>query len=166
MALYTNDKRYMLLTTQHEFCTTLPREGRVLCLDVGTTTIGLALSDLGRMIATPHSTINRTKFTKDIEKLKEIISAQRVCGLIISYPLNMDGSHGPRTQSVRTFVSTMSKHVELPMLLWDERLSTMAVERMMIEADMSRARRAELVDKLAASYILQGFLDAEKQNRI
>lgn len=149
----------MLIENQEEFTKILKDGARVLGLDVGETTIGLALSDIRRSIATPLSTIERTKFSKDIEKLKTIISTHKIGGLIIGYPINMDGSQGPRTQSTRTFVSNISKHFELPMLLWDERLSTMAVERMMIDADMSRQRRAELVDKLAASYMLQGYLD-------
>ena len=95
-----------------------------------------------------------------MEQLQKVINEQKVAGLVVGYPVNMDGSHGPRTQSVRTFVSNVKKQVNLPILLWDERLSTMAVEKMMIEADLSRARRAELVDKLAASYMLQGYLDS------
>ncbi len=152
----------MLIENQVEFTKTLKEGARVLGLDVGETTIGLALSDIRRSIATPLSTIERTKFSKDIEKLKTIISTHKIGGLIIGYPINMDGSQGPRTQSTRTFVSNISKHFELPMLLWDERLSTMAVERMMVQADISRQRRAELVDKLAASYMLQGYLDNTK----
>lgn len=152
----------MLINTPAEFSGLLTGDGRLLCLDVGETTIGLALSDVRRTIATPHSTINRSKFSKDVEQLKTIIAAQKVAALVIGYPVNMDGSHGPRTQSVRTFVSNLGKLVALPMLLWDERLSTMAVERMMIQADLSRARRAELVDKLAASYMLQGYLDSTR----
>ncbi len=149
----------MLIENQEEFTNILPKEARLLGLDVGETTIGLALSDVRRSIATPLSTIERSKFSKDIEQLKTIISTQKICGLVIGYPINMDGSSGRRTQSTRTFVSNISKHFDLPILLWDERLSTMVVERMMIEADMSRKRRAELVDKLAASYMLQGYLD-------
>ena len=132
----------MLIENQEEFAKILPQEARLLGLDVGETTIGLALSDVRRSIASPFSTIERKKFTKDVEKLKAVISEQKVCGLVIGYPINMDGSLGGRTQSVRTFVSNISKHIELPMLLWDERLSTMAVEKMMIQADMSRKRRA------------------------
>lgn len=128
-------------------------------LDVGETTIGLALSDLRRSIATPHLTIERKKFSKDIEQLKEVVEKNKVVGLVVGNPINMDGSEGRRTQSIRTFISNISKVFDLPILLWDERMSTQAVERMMLEADMSRKRRAELVDKLAASYILQGYLD-------
>jgi len=144
------------------FIKDIPRDGRLLGLDVGEVTIGLALSDAGRMIASPLFTIERKKFTKDMDVLKETVAKHSVVGLVLGYPVNMDGSEGPRTQSVRTFVSNLKKHISLPMLLWDERMTTMAVERMMVEADMSRARRSELVDKLAASYILQGVLDRMK----
>ena len=149
----------MLIATSAEFIKKIPTHSRLLGLDVGEVTIGLALSDVMRTIATPHSTIARRKFTHDVEALKTIVAAQSVGGLIIGYPLNMDGSLGPRTQSVRTFVSNLGKHISLPMFLSDERMSTMAVERTMLAADLSRERREQLVDKLAASYILQGFLD-------
>jgi len=152
----------MLINSSAEFLSKLPAHSRLLGLDVGEVTIGLALSDVMRSIATPYATIERKKFTRDMEELKKIIAAQSVSGLVIGYPINMDGSLGPRTQSTRTFVSTMSKHIALPMLFWDERMSTMAVERTMLAADLSRARRDQLVDKLAASYMLQGFLDGSK----
>jgi putative holliday junction resolvase len=150
----------MLFETSAAFCEALPANARLLGLDAGETTIGLALSDTGRTIASPHLTIERGKFSKDILALQGIIQKQDVGGLVIGYPINMDGSHGPRTQSTRTLVSNLGKHIALPMLLWDERMSTLAVERMMVEADMTRQRRAVLVDKLAASYMLQGFLDS------
>ena len=153
----------MLIDSTAEFLGLLPAHSRLLCLDVGEKTIGLALSDGMRSIASPLETIDRKKFTKDMEHLRGVIQKHAIGGLVIGYPVNMDGSHGPRTQSVRTFVSTMSKHITLPMLLWDERMTTMAVERVMLEADLSRARRAQLVDKLAASYMLQGFLDSVRR---
>jgi putative Holliday junction resolvase len=140
----------------------LPPSGRLLALDVGEKTIGLALSDAARMIASPLETIARGKFSRDVEALKALVAAHKVSGLVIGYPVNMDASLGPRTQSTRTFVSNLEKHIALPMLLWDERLSTLAVERVMLEADLSRQRRAQLVDKLAASYMLQGVLDHMK----
>ena len=132
---------------------------RLLGLDVGEKTIGLALSDLGHMIATPMQTIRRGKFSVDLETLASIIAAQNVGGLVIGLPMNMDGSEGPRAQSVRQFARNLLKRFPLPIVLWDERLSTMAVTRVLIDADASRARRAELVDKMAAAYILQGALD-------
>ncbi|MDE3015492.1 MAG: Holliday junction resolvase RuvX [Pseudomonadota bacterium] len=159
MAIVNNDK-LIIANSPAEFTAALPSAARLLGLDVGEKTIGLALTDATRRIATPLSTIERGKFTKDMEHLKKIIAAHAVAGLVIGYPINMDGSLGPRAQSTRTFVSNLQKYIELPMLLWDERLSTMAVERAMLEADLSRARRDALVDKLAAGYMLQGFLDS------
>ena len=152
----------MLIDLPTDFLRLLPPNGRLLCLDVGEKTIGLALSDGSRTIASPLETIERKKFQKDMEHLQRVVQKHAIAGLVIGYPVNMDGSLGPRTQSVRTFVSTMSKHIDLPMVLWDERMSTMAVERMMVQADLSRERRSQLVDKLAASYMLQGFLDSVK----
>lgn len=152
----------MLYPSSTQFSASMPREGRLLGLDLGDTTIGLALTDAGRMIASPLETIERSKFAKDLAKLEAIIAKHKAVGLVIGLPVNMDGSSGPRVQSTRTFVSNISKTISLPMLLWDERMSTMAVERMMIDADMTRQRRAVLVDKLAASYMLQGYLDSVK----
>lgn len=152
----------MLIDSPDEFRKLLPASARLLGLDVGETTIGLALSDASRTIASPLSTIERKKFAKDAELLKQLVIEHQVAGLVVGYPINMDGSHGPRTQSTRTFVSNISKKIPIPVLLWDERMTTMAVERMMIDADLSRQRRAQLVDKLAASYMLQGFLDGTK----
>ncbi len=152
----------MLYDSAAEFVRQIPAIARLMALDVGDTTIGLAMSDAMRSIASPLLTIERSKFTKDVAQLKDIVAKHKIGGLLIGYPINMDGSHGPRTQSTRTFVSNVNKHIELPMLLWDERLTTMAVERAMLEADLSRQKRAQLVDKLAASYMLQGFLDSIK----
>lgn len=146
----------MLISSPKEF--TLTKE-RLLGLDVGEKTIGLALSDVGRVIATPYKTIARGKFTKDVITIKEVVSEQKVGGLVIGYPVNMDGSEGPRCQSIRQFARNLSERMELPMLLFDERMSTLAVTRTMMDADLSRERRGELVDKMAASYILQGVLD-------
>lgn len=152
----------MLIATAKEFTPLLPASGRVLGLDVGDTTIGLALSDGMRSIATPMETISRTKFLKDVAHLQTAIEKHKVAGLIIGWPVNMDGTEGPRTQSTRTFVSNISKHINLPMLFWDERMSTMAANRVMLAADLSRERRSQLVDKLAASYMLQGYLDSAR----
>lgn len=132
---------------------------RLLGLDVGEKTIGLALSDVGRMIATPYKTIERSKFSKDAEALLAVIQEHKIGGLVIGYPLNMDGTEGPRCQSIRQFVRNLEAKVTLPMLFADERMSTMNVTTAMLEADLSRKRRAELVDKMAASYLLQGVLD-------
>lgn len=132
---------------------------RLLGLDIGTKTIGIAISDGRRVVASPLETIDRTKFSTDALRLKERVREYGVGGLVLGYPLNMDGSAGPRCQSIRQFAVNLETYIPLPMLLWDERLSTAAVERAMLEADLSRAKREMHVDKLAASYILQGFLD-------
>jgi len=132
---------------------------RLLGLDLGSKTIGIALSDVMCRIATPMEIINRTKFTKDAQRLTTIISEHNVGGLILGFPLNMDGSEGPRCQSTRQFAVNIREKTALPIALWDERLSTVAVTRTLLEADTSRKRRKQLVDKLAAAYILQGALD-------
>ena len=136
----------------------LPEGGRLLGLDVGTKTIGTALCDAGWSFASPAELIRRTKFTADKAALSALIAAQAVKGLVIGLPLNLDGSDSPRTQSTRAFARNLDD-LGLPILLWDERWSTQAVERQMIAEDLSRAKRAERVDKLAASYILQGAID-------
>lgn len=134
--------------------------GRLLGLDVGTKTIGLALSDTRRVIASPMETIRRGKrFAEDAAALERIVRAQAVVGLLVGLPLGLDGRDTPRTQSVRAFVRNLAGVLDLPMAFWDERLSTAAVERAMIEADVTRARRAEAIDRAAAAYILQGALD-------
>ena len=133
--------------------------GRLAGLDVGTKTIGLAVCDAGWSFAGPSETIRRTKFTADLEQLRSFINREGLTGLVVGLPLNMDGSDSPRTQSVRAFARNLAP-LGLPILLWDERWSTQAVERAMIEADVSRARRAEKVDALAAAHILQGAIDA------
>ncbi|MHC5653141.1 Holliday junction resolvase RuvX [Stappia sp.] len=147
------------LLAHADFASRLPRIGRLIGLDLGTKTIGLALSDLGRGIASPLETIRRKKFGVDAALLLNICSKHEIIGLVIGLPLNMDGSEGPRVQATRAFARNLTALTELPMTAWDERLSTAAVTRTLIEADRSRARRAELVDKMAAAYILQGFLD-------
>ncbi|MBN8814677.1 MAG: Holliday junction resolvase RuvX [Sphingomonas sp.] len=137
----------------------LPDGGRLLGLDVGTKTIGTALCDAGWSFASPAELIRRTKFSKDKAALVTLIAAQAVKGLVIGLPLNLDGSDSPRTQSTRAFARNLID-LGLPIMLWDERWSTQAVERQMIAEDLSRAKRAERVDKIAASYILQGAIDA------
>ena len=136
-----------------------PRQ-RLLGLDVGEKTVGLAISDSDFRVATPVDTIRRTKFAADAARLAQLIGERDVGGLVIGLPVNMDGSEGPRCQSVRQFAANLLKGMELPIAFWDERLSTAAVTRTMIEQDVSRARRAKAVDKMAAAYILQGALDA------
>jgi putative holliday junction resolvase len=137
----------------------IPPSGKILGLDLGTKTIGVAVSDGMRYSATPLETIKRTKFTQDAERIVTLIAENQVVALILGLPLNMDGTEGPRVQSTRAFARNLAPKIAIPVAFWDERLSTSAVTRMMIEADLRRDRRAEVVDKLAASYILQGALD-------
>jgi putative Holliday junction resolvase len=149
----------MITTDRLPFRDALPSGGRLLGLDVGTKTIGTALCDAGWSFASPAVLIRRTKFTADKGVLATMIAEQHVAGLVIGLPINLDGSESPRSQSTRAFARNLAD-LNLPILLWDERWSTQAVERQMIAEDISRAKRAERVDKLAASYILQGAIDA------
>lgn len=137
----------------------LARGARLLGVDLGTKTIGLALSDVERRIATPLETLGRVKFTPDAERLRAVAARFGVGGLVVGLPLNMDGSEGPRVQATRAFMRNLGPLLPLPFAYWDERLSSAAVTRTLLDADASRARRAALVDKLAAAYILQGALD-------
>ena len=137
----------------------LPRGARLMGLDLGTKTIGLAISDVDRRIASPLETIRRTKFTADAEALLKLATRHGVAVLVIGLPLNMDGSEGPRVQATKAFSRNLAQKTDLPQFFWDERLSTAAVTRTLLEADASRARREALVDKLAAAYILQGVID-------
>ncbi len=152
----------MIATTAADFAAMLPDGGRLAGLDPGTKTIGLATCDAGWSFATPHSTIARSKFTADLVLLRHFINTERIKGLVMGLPLNMDGSDSPRTQSIRALARNVDLGMAgtMPLLLWDERWSTQAVERAMIAEDLSRARRAERVDRLAAAYILQGAIDA------
>ena len=149
----------MITASPAEFAAALPGPGKLAGLDVGTRTIGLALCDPGWSFAGPAETIRRSKFTADLEALRSFVERERMVGLVVGLPLNLDGSDSPRTQSVRAFARNLEA-LGLPILLWDERWSTQAVERAMIDADVSRAKRAQAVDKLAAAHILQGAIDA------
>lgn len=149
----------MIATRAADFRDALPEAGRLMGLDVGTKTIGVALCDAGWNFATPAELIRRGKFSADLERLRSLAAAQHVTGLVVGLPLNLDGSESPRTQSTRAFARNLEQ-LGLPILLWDERWSTQAVTRTLIGQDASRARRAELVDKMAAAYILQGAIDA------
>ena len=141
------------------FRAALPARGRLAGLDVGTQTIGIAYCDAGWTIATPAETIRRTRFGADLAALRAVAATQALTGLVVGLPLNMDGSDSPRTQAIRAFARNLAP-LALPILLWDERWSTAAVTRTLIAADTTRARRAAVVDKLAAAYILQGAIDA------
>ena len=149
----------MIYENVEEFSAALPPMTALAGLDLGTKTIGVAVSDSFRQVATPLETIKRKKFTLDAERLLEIAKDRQLGGLVLGLPRNMDGSEGPRCQSTRAFARNLEKLTDLPIGFWDERLSTVAAERALLEADTSRKRRAEVIDHVAAGYILQGVLD-------
>lgn len=142
-----------------DFAAAVPPMRAIAGLDLGTVTIGVAVSDGMRQVATPLETIKRKKFGLDAKRLLDICTDRNIAGLVLGLPLNMDGSEGPRCQSTRAFARNLEKLTDLPISFWDERLSTVAAERALLEADTSRKRRAEVIDHVAASYILQGALD-------
>ena len=141
------------------FVAALPRDGAVAGLDLGEKTIGVAVSDLRRALATPLETVRRKKFTLDAARLLDIAKGRGLAGFVLGLPLNIDGSEGPRCQSTRAFARNLAGLTDLPIGFWDERLSTVAAERALLEFDTSRAKRAEVIDHVAAGFILQGFLD-------
>ena len=151
----------MVFQSLSELIKYLPKKSRLLGLDVGRKTIGLAVSDSDMKIATTVGTIRRSKFTKDVKNLDAIITERQVNGLVLGLPISMDGNEGPASQSVRQFAVNLDHILEIGITFWDERLSTSAVERLLTkEADLSRNRRSEIIDKMAAAYILQGALDS------
>ena len=151
----------MVFKSLSELIKYLPKKSRLLGLDVGRKTIGLAVSDSDMKIATTVGTILRSKFTKDVKNLDAIITERQVNGLVLGLPISMDGNEGPACQSVRQFAVNLDNILEIGITFWDERLSTSAVERVLTkEADLSRNRRSKIIDKMAAAYILQGALDS------
>jgi putative Holliday junction resolvase len=148
-----------VLAEVRDFAAALPPRRALIGLDLGTRTIGVAVSDTHRRVASPLETIRRTKFSADAAALLQLAEARAIGGLVLGLPRNMDGSEGPRAQSTRAFARNLAGLTELPITFWDERLSTVAAERALIEADASRRRRAEVIDHVAAGYILQGLLD-------
>ncbi len=142
------------------FAATLDAGARLLGIDLGTKTVGVALSDPGRIVASPRETLRRGRFRDDAAHLAAVCASEGVGGVVVGLPRRMDGSEGPRAQSSRAWAANLAERLALPVLMWDERLSTAAVERAMIAADMSRRRRAERIDRAAAAYILQGAIDA------
>jgi putative Holliday junction resolvase len=144
------------------FASALPDGARLLGLDVGTKTLGLALSDVTRTIASGLTTLSRAKFSADAQRLLELVQKHAIGGLVVGLPVNLDGSEGPRAQATRAFVRNLGRLIGLPILFWDERLTTAAAERALLEADVSRQRRARVIDKVAATLILQGALDRLK----
>lgn len=150
----------MITLEPRAFRDALTDGGRLAGFDVGTKTIGIATCDSSWSFSSAHSTLSRTKFTPDLARLQALLVAERITGIVIGLPLSMDGSDSPRTQSVRQFAKSVEVPLARPVLLWDERWATVAVERAMIDADLSRAKRHALIDKLAAAHILQGAIDA------
>jgi len=149
----------MIYDRFEDFATNLPQMQALAGLDLGTVTIGVAVSDTFQSVATPLETIKRKKFTLDAEKLLAILTRRNIGAIVLGLPRNMDGTEGPRCQATRAFARNLSRLTELPIGFWDERLSTVAAERALLEADTSRKRRSEVIDHVAASYILQGALD-------
>ncbi|MBC7480181.1 MAG: Holliday junction resolvase RuvX [Pseudorhodobacter sp.] len=149
----------MIIETIAEFLAALPQNRAICGLDLGDKTIGFAVSDLRRQVATPLLVIRRTKFTEDAARLLVLLAERNLAGIVLGLPLNMDGSEGPRVQSTRAFARNLIKLTDLPITYWDERLSTVAAERALLEADTSRKRRSQVIDQVAAGYILQGALD-------
>ena len=152
----------MIYEDVFEFANKLHSNNSLIGLDLGTKTIGVAVSDTILSVATPIKTIKRKKFSADADQLLRIISLKNCCGVVVGLPKNMDGSEGPRAQSTRAFARNFSAKTQLPITFWDERLSTVAAEKALLEADTTRKRRAEVIDHVAAAYILQGFLDRLK----
>ena len=149
----------MIIEGIADFTLALPKTAAIVGLDLGDKTIGIAISDLRRCIATPTQVIRRTKFSEDAAKLLTVLQTRAIAGIILGLPLNMDGSEGPRVQSTRAFARNLARLTDLPITYWDERLSTVAATRALLEADTSRKRRAEVIDQVAAGFILQGALD-------
>lgn len=149
----------MICASVEDFLAALPANRAIAGLDLGDKTIGVALSDLRRQVATPVEVIRREKFTIDAAKLLALLQARGAAGIVLGLPLNMDGSIGPRVQATQAFARNLEKLTALPICYWDERLSTVAAERALLEADTSRKRRKEVIDQVAAGYILQGALD-------
>ena len=156
----------MIAPTLAAFAAALPQGGRLMGLDLGTKTIGVALADAGWSFASPLETVARTKLAADLARLRAIIATQQVAGLVLGHPINMDGTRGPRAQATRAFARDAARVLALPLLLWDERLSTAEAERAMLDQDLSRAKRAARIDSHAAAIILQGALDALTHARV
>ena len=154
-----------LVLSLEDFAAGLPPAGRLMALDVGTKTIGIAISDTTRMVASGLETLQRVKFGVDAAHLVARAATHQIAGVVIGLPVNLDGSNGPRVQSTKAFASNLGQKLGLPMLLWDERWSTVAAERSLLEADASRKRRKEVIDKVAAVIILQGALERLRELR-
>ena len=153
-----------MINDSNNFREIIPNNKTILCLDLEKKRIGLAISDINQKIASPYDVIKEKKFSEILIILKNLIKKFDIGSIIIGDPINMDGSLGPKSQSSRSFISNISKDIDIPILLWDERLSTIAAEKSLIEADISRKKRSEVIDKIAANIILQSFLDFLNSN--
>jgi len=148
-----------MIDDSNNFREIIPKNKTILCLDLGKKRIGLAISDVNQKIATPYDVIKEKKFSEVLEIIKNLVKEFDIGSIIVGDPINMDGSLGPKSQSSRSFIANINKDIHVPILLWDERLSTVAAEKSLIEADISRKKRSEVIDKIAANIILQNFLD-------
>ena len=149
----------MMINDSKQFREIIPFKSSILGIDLGKKRTGIAVSDINQKIASPLRVIENLKFKETLNILKEILTERDVCAIIVGDPINMDGSIGPKSQSSRSFIKNLSKDLDIPILLWDERLSTVSAERSLLEADISRKKRQQVIDKIAASIILQNFLD-------
>jgi putative Holliday junction resolvase len=148
-----------MIDDSNNFREIIPKNKTILCLDLGKKRIGLAISDVNQKIASPYDVIKEKKFSEVLEIIKNLVKEFDIGSIIVGDPINMDGSLGPKSQSSRSFIANINKDIHIPILLWDERLSTVAAEKSLIEADISRKKRSEVIDKIAANIILQNFLD-------
>ena len=148
-----------MIDDSNNFREIIPKNKTILCLDLGKKRIGLAISDVNQKIASPYNVIKEKKFSEVLEIIKNLVKEFDIGSIIVGDPINMDGSLGPKSQSSRSFIANINKDIHIPILLWDERLSTVAAEKSLIEADISRKKRGEVIDKIAANIILQNFLD-------
>ena len=149
----------MMINDSKQFREIIPLKNSILGIDLGKKRTGIAVSDINQKIASPLKVIENMKFNEILNILEKIVNERNICAIIVGDPINMDGSIGPKSQSSRSFIKNLSKELDIPILLWDERLTTVSAERSLIEADISRKKRQKVIDKIAASIILQNFLD-------
>ena len=149
----------MMINDSKQFREIIPLKNSILGIDLGKKRTGIAISDINQKIASPLKVIENMKFNEILDILKKIVTDRDICAIVVGDPINMDGSIGPKSQSSRSFIRNLSKELDIPILLWDERLTTVSAERSLLEADLSRKKRQQIIDKIAASIILQNFLD-------
>ena len=149
----------MMINDSKQFREIIPLKNSILGIDLGKKRTGIAVSDINQKIASPLKVIENMKFNEILNILEKIVTERNICAIIVGDPINMDGSIGPKSQSSRSFIRNLSKELNIPILLWDERLTTVSAERSLLEADISRKKRQQIIDKIAASIILQNFLD-------